>query len=385
MRSSALCLGLLLIATAAAFGKQDIESEFQAAIDGLRNKYGFPGATAAFATTDRRQGIVATGFAVSESRLPMAPDSVMLAASTGKMFVAATVLSLAADGSISLDAPIVQWLGDRPWFKRLPNSELITPRHLLNHTSGISNHVHDSQFAEFFSLRAKDVSDPIKPIELVEFVLDKPALFAPGEGWEYTDTGYILLGLLIEVASGEGYYDVVAKRILRPLELDLTKPSNTINIDGLAAGYMSADNEFGLPDRTTGGDGRMVWNPAVEWTGGGLASNSLDLAKWALTLFEGNALPTPYLEDLLEKSRVVAGDGVFYGAGVSIYEGGEHGTSYGHSGWIPGYVTGVRFYPKLNAAVAFQINTDIGVVDGSTGLFDEMVSRLAGILASSRD
>ena len=147
---------------------------------------------------------------------------------------------------------------------------------------------------------------------------------------------------------------------------------------------MRTGNPFGLPARTVGADGLMLWNPAIEWTGGGLVSNSLDLGQWAKVLFEGRAFQGDYLRELLREVQTEADDtDTGYGAGVSIHRDSPIGTWYGHSGWIPGYVSTLRYYVDQKAALAFQINTDIGIVDGSTDLYDAMGSRLEQIIAGT--
>jgi D-alanyl-D-alanine carboxypeptidase len=223
----------------------------------------------------------------------------------------------------------------------------------------------------------------LHPEELVSFVLDTPPLFAAGKDWSYTDTGYLLLGLVIEKATGQSWYDEVDHRFLKPLNLFRTSPSNKVSLPELAAGYMSVDNPFGLPPKTTSDPGIMVWNPGVESSGGGFVSNSSDLAKWGKALYEGEAMQVEYLGDLLE-AVPVGGDGsqVRYGAAVAIHTGGAFGPTYGHSGWIPGYCSSLRYYPDLGVAVAFQINTDTGIVDGSTQVMENMEKRLVEVLAA---
>lgn len=360
---------------------KDIEEELQAALDGLRSEYSFPGATAALLLGDGTLVAASTGLADDESDRPMTPATRMLAASIGKTFVSSTVLELAAEDRLSLDSPASLWLANEGWFERLPNHASVTVRHLLNHTSGIPNHVEDSGFAAAFSTNWSE-AETLSPEALVGFVLDKPALFPAGEGWSYTDTGYILLGLVIEKVTKRSYYEEVTERFLVPQRLTSTAPSNHRDLTNLATGYVDAANPFGLPTRTTDADGRMHWNPAIEWTGGGLISNSRDLARWGKLLFEGEAMETEYLDELLLAVPVDAdNDLVGYGAGVSIHREGESGPWYGHSGWIPGYTSTLRYYPAWRAALAFQINTDIGIVDNSTDLFDQMAARLERILS----
>ncbi|MEN8763709.1 MAG: serine hydrolase domain-containing protein, partial [Thiogranum sp.] len=208
-------------------------------------------------------------------------------------------------------------------------------------------------------------------------------LFAAGEGWSYTDTGYILLGMIIEKVSGHSYYEEVGSRFLTPLNLKLTSPSDRRDLPGLAAGYMSDDNPFRLPAKTLREDGGMVWHPAVEWTGGGLISNSHDLVVWAKALFEGEAMDGPYLDELLSGEPISnETPHVRFGAGVAIRDAGPIGAWYSHSGWIPGYTSSLRYYPDHRAAIAFQINTDVGIVDDSTDLFKEMAERLEQVIAA---
>lgn len=360
----------------------DPTTRFQQELDALRREYGFPGATAAYALSDGSTGAVATGLADIEAETPMRPSSRMLAASIGKTFVSATVLGLALERQLDLDDSIARWLDDAPWFARLPNHDSITIRHLLTHRSGLPNHVDAPAFAEAFAEAWSEPGTPFTPENLVGFVLDQPALFAAGEGWSYTDTGYLLLGRIIEAVTGRRYYDVVADRFLEPLGLEHTSPSDRHELPGLAAGYMAEANPFGLPAKTLLDSGRMAWNPAIEWTGGGLVSNSLDLVVWAKALFEGRAMEGPYLDALLRAAPISdETPGVRFGAGVAIRDSGPIGAWYSHSGWIPGYSSSMRYYPAHRAAIAFQINTDVGIVDNSTDLYEEMAARLEQVVA----
>jgi len=359
-------------------------SDFQSALDSLQSKYGFPGATAAFVLRDGTVGSVATGMADIESGRPMTKESRMLSASLGKSFVGATVIALSYEGKLDLDAPVSCWLGDRNWFSRLPNHDRITLRHLLTHSSGLPDHVHMDKFASAVSHKWRGENNPFSPEELIEFVLDLPPLFDSGKGWRYTDTGYILLGLIIEEATGSSIYDKISSRFLTPLGLKLTSPSNTLFLPGLAPGYLAEDNPFGFPQKTSTADGLMVWHPGLEWAGGGLVSNSRDLALWGWLLFRGNAMPCPYLDELLHSVPVSEDtEGIRYGAGVAIYRTGPFGPVYGHGGWIPGYCSSLRYYSEHGISIAFQINTDIGMMNDSTPVIQEMESCLAEIIISA--
>jgi D-alanyl-D-alanine carboxypeptidase len=354
-----------------------MEAKFQTTLDSLQKQYGFPGATAAYVLKDGKVGIVATGVADIESGMPMTVQSRMLVASIGKTFVGATAVTLSREGVLELDAPISRWLGDRPWFSRLPNHATITLRHLLNHTSGVADHVYLASFASQVSQKWRSAGNPFSPEDLIRFTLDLPALFDPGKGWAYSDTGYILIGLVIEKATGRSYYKEITERFLKPLGLSLTAPADHRLLPGLAAGYTATGNPFGFPRKTIRSDGTMQWHPGFEWTGGGLVSNSRDLAMWGAALFQERAMSGRYLADLVESVPVSADSpDIRYGAGVAIYRVGPFGPVYGHGGWIPGYCSSLRFYVDHGVTVAFQINTDIGFGDSSP-MVRYMEARLA--------
>jgi len=310
----------------------------------------------------------------------MTPGTRMLAASIGKTFVSATVLALESEGGLSQADPLSAHLGARPWFADLPNGDAITLWQLLRHTSGLPDHPHLPAFQQAAAARIATGAPAFTPEEVVGFVMVAERLFAPGEGWAYSDTGYILLGLVIEEVTGRPYDAVVRERFLAPLGLDDTLPSDGPNIPGLAVGYTVPGNPFGLPARTANVAGRLVWDPGVEWTGGGFASTSADLARWGQALFTGRAMAAPYLDRLLD-AVPVAGDvpGIRYGAGVAIYADTPRGPVWGHGGWIPAYVSSLRHYADHGITVAFQINTDAGVIDDSTDLVPALEAALANL------
>src|SRR6056297_3429180 len=112
--------------------------------------------------------------------------------------------------------------------------------------------------------------------------------------------------------------------------------------------------------------------------GGGFASTSADLARSGHLLFSGAAMDAPYLARLLDGVPVDPdAPGILYGAGVAIYPETPHGPVYGHGGWIPGYVSSLRHYADHDVTVAFQINTDIGIMDDPSDLVPELEAALA--------
>ena len=361
-----------------------LKEKFQVEFDSIHAEYQFPGATAAYILPDGKVEVFAVGLSDIEFEIPMTLQSRILAASIGKTFMGAILLALSQEGLLSLDDPVLKWLGELTWFSRIPNHESITIRQLLTHTSGIPNHIEEKEFVQLLRKKWLTSSNPFPPEAMIKFILDKPPLFQPGQGWYYTDTGYLLLGLIMERATGHGYYEEVTCRFLDPLNLELTTPSNSVELFGLASGYMAEENPFGLAPKTTVSPGVMAWHPGIEWTGGGFVSNPGDLVVWGKTLFEGQAIKGNYLDDLLKSVPISESDSsIQYGTAVAIYHGGPFGTVYGHGGWIPGYSSSLRYYPDYEICIAFQINTDIGIVDHSTSLIEDMEKRLAEVVITS--
>jgi D-alanyl-D-alanine carboxypeptidase len=221
--------------------------------------------------------------------------------------------------------------------------------------------VRDPRFVE--SWRRGREADPDyapTPRQSIDYILDQPPLFPPGHGYEYSDTGYLIVGLIIEKAAHTSYYDFVTNRFLEPLHLRLTRPSDRRDLPDLAAGYSPPINPLGLPAKSME-RGRLAWNPALEWTGGGLASNPQDLVRWAGALFEGRAMAGSYLPEMLagmpgNPAREPGGSR--YGLGVRIAET-PLGTTYGHGGSMPGHRSQLIYFPARKIAIAIQVNTDV--------------------------
>lgn len=317
---AALVFALCALNPAHAQDSAQLQDGLQGVLDTFQDRYGFPGATAAIALPDGTVIVAATGLADVEAGIAMTPDSRMLAASIGKTFVAATVLALESEGHLSSADLLAEHLGDRAWFRDLPNAQTITIGHLLHHTAGLPDHVHLPAFqSSWAQMTTGDARIP--PEDLIGFVTGMEPLFEAGTAWSYSDTGYVLLGLVIEEVTGMPWEDVVRARFLGPLMLSGTIASDRRNLPNLAVGYVAPDNPIGLPERTAGLDGQLLWNPAVEGAGGGLASTSHDLALWGHLLFTGSAMEGPYLDRLLDAVSVSADTpDVLYGAGVAIYE-----------------------------------------------------------------
>jgi D-alanyl-D-alanine carboxypeptidase len=361
------CLALLALAIAVASCSPapppagepapSLDQRIQAELDRLREAHDLPGLTAAYVRGDSPAVLFASGLADRERGLPATTSTRMLSGSTGKTFVAALALALQSEGRLRLDDPLRQWLGEEAWFSRLPNRDAITLRMLLNHSSGLADHVYSEAFGAVLGSLAPD--RVLAPAELIGFILDREPLFPAGEGYSYSDTNYILAGLILERAGGAPYYEQIQRRFLYPFALLHTSPSRGRIHAGLAQGHLAPDGPLGGLDRTTLDGGVLRFDPVTEWTGGGLVTSPGDLARWASALWGGRAIAPEALAEMLSSVAPRSGEGERTGYGLGVYlSRGEHGPEYGHGGWFPGYRTSVAFYPDHALAVAVQTNTD---------------------------
>ena len=324
-----------------------------AELSGMHERGLFPGASLALVLPGGEEIALCAGLASREDERAMRPKDRMPAGSIGKTFVAAAALRLRQAGRLDLEDAASRWLGEEEWFARLPNSEHLTLRNLLEHSSGIPEYYVNPGFIE--NLR-EEPARVRPPEELVSLVLDAPPLFAAGEGWSYADTNYLLVGMVIERASQKTFYEQVREHFLIPHGLRDTLPSDRRDLPGLAQGYVVMGQGLGFPARALV-DGRLAVNPQFEWCGGGFATTPLDLARWARVLYQGRAFEGEYLDELLAGVETGRLPGERYGLGTFL-RGTRAGPMRGHEGFYPGYLSAMAFFPESGFAAALQVNTD---------------------------
>jgi D-alanyl-D-alanine carboxypeptidase len=333
-----------------------LQTALQTRLDEWHKAGSFPGATLGVVLANGESFSFAVGFSDREAKTPMKPIDRMLAGSVGKTFAAATALQLVREGKIGLDDKIEKYLGGELWFSRLPNAKAITVRQLMNHTSGLVRYEFKEQFTKDLTANPEKIW---QPSELVAYLLDEKAPFEPGKGWDYSDTNYIVLGMIIEKVTGRKFYDEANRRLIKPLKLSNTIPQDGPRLKGVVQGYAGANNPFGGTDAMIV-NGKFAINPQFEWTGGGYASTATDLARWAKMIYEGKAFSPELLPQVLDgASAPMLGRETKYGLGVIIRKT-TLGTSYGHSGFFPGYMTDMMYFPEHKVAIAVQVNTSVG-------------------------
>lgn len=376
MKSSFVVRAVLALALAAPVGAQSpnsfsLRDTLQRKLDSLRVARRIPGLTLGVALPDGSTLALASGESDTSRHVAMRPTDRMLQGSVGKTYVSAVAMQLVHEGKLKLDEKISTYLGKEPWFNRLPNAADITVRQLMNHTSGLVRYEFSPKFMT--DLRANPTREWTHE-EQLSYLFDSKAEFAAGMGWDYSDTNYIVLGMIIERLTGSTYYAEVRRRVLMPLKLTNTIPSDRIDLPGVVNGYAGPKNELGGYDASIV-SGKFAVNPKFEWTGGGIASTADDLARWAWLVYQGRSFDPSMLPVMLAGVPSRLGRNVNYGLGVMIRPT-PHGDAYGHSGFFPGYATEVLYYPSLKAAVAIQANVTDPYPRGLVGFLNEVAKML---------
>ncbi|EEL67374.1 serine hydrolase domain-containing protein [Bacillus mycoides] len=306
--------------------KRDRNSVKQAMRDTLH--LGFPGILVKTYEGGKTWGYAA-GVANLSTKKPMKTDFRFRIASVTKTFTATVVLQLAGENRLNLDDSIEKWLPGVIQGNGY-DAKQITIRQILNHTSGIAEYSRTKE-ADFFKNRNKSFTAE----DLVKLGLSLPPDFAPGKGWSYSNTGYVLLGILIEKVTGNSYAEEIENRIIEPLELSNTfLPGNSSVIPGTnhARGYFQPDGASELKDIT-------YYNPSIGSSAGDMISTADDLNKFFSYLLSGKLLKEQQLKQML--TTVSTGSAEIVGYGLGIYETRlPNGVSiWGHSGGIPGFST----------------------------------------------
>ncbi len=272
---------------------------------------------------------------------PMTPDHLLRVASVTKTYVAATLLALADEGALGLDDTLDNYVPG------LPDGDLITVRMVLNHTSGIFDYATDMAF---WQQALAQPNTALTPQSLVDVATSQPAYFAPGEGWGYSNTGFILAGMVIEAVTQTTVGEAIRAR--------------TFDVAGLDQTFFAAEEQIPTPLATGfGAQGEDVTNalhPSVNWTAGSVVATAGDLADWAEALYAGQVLPAASLTEMLVPTPT--GDaGKSYGLGAFLYDSvGNISPGVGHNGKLPGYHTNMLYLQNDGTVVVQLVNSDAG-------------------------
>lgn len=316
-------------ATASPSAGSPHDAPLRALLHRLTTVDGAPGALAE--VRDRRGSTASTsGVADIRGQAPVRADSRFRIGSMTKPFVATVVLQLVGERRVALDAPVERYL---PGVVRGPGGDgrVVTVRQLLQHTSGLPDYL--------TYLSPQDIlEDPLAhhdARDLVNLALaNTPAFPTPGDGWKYSNTNYLLAGMLIEKVTGHTYGEEIRQRIITPLGLRATSlPGDTWTIPGPhPRGYARPGADAELMDVT-------AINPSVAGASGEMISSARDLNRFLDALVGGELLRPAQLEEMMTTRATGGSDGRAYGLGLESRPLPCGGAYWGHGGDIFGYRT----------------------------------------------
>lgn len=345
-RPAILLLTLIWILPAEASARQSTAASLQAALDQARARANIIGASAAVIGPDQAW-TGASGLSDQAKAIRVRPEMIFSAGSITKSFMAALMLQLAEEKKLTLNDTIGQWLPNVVANSALRFPGAVTIRQLLTHTSGIHDYT-DS--AEFFTALLADFGKRWSPEDILSYV--KTPYFEAGAGWEYSNTNYILVGMIATRATGASVVSELQRRFFQPLGLSSTFLEGEETVVGeIAHGY---SRDFGGPKQDISSFPRTALYSAAG-TAGAIVSTSNDLARWAQALFGGAVLQPESLQQML--TFVATDDDDFeYGLGVARQQDPTAGEMWFHSGGIPGYSSVFVYLPRSRTSLAVMVN-----------------------------
>ncbi len=282
------------------------------------------------------------GLANVELQVPVKPETVFQSGSVGKQFTATAVMMLVEEGKVGLDDPLTKYFADAP-----ASWKDVTVRELLSHTAGFGD------YPEKFDFRKDWTED--EELKLVESM---PLKFAPGTKWEYSNLGYLTLGVLIHRVTGEFYGDFLQQRIFRPLGMETTRIIGEADIvPNRAAGYRLVKGELK----------NQEWvSPVVNTTAdGSLYFSILDLAKWDAALYTEKLLKRSSLEQMWTPAKLKDGQPNKDGYGFGWEIGERHGHRViSHDGAWQGFETTIVRYVDDQLTAVVLTNLAEAKLDG---------------------
>ena len=350
----ALCLLLL---ASSSYGQTKVDK-----LDKLLSAYAAYGKfNGSVLVAEKGEVIYKKGFGLAdmEWNVPNQPDTKFRLGSITKQFTAMLIMQLVEQGKVKLDAPISTYLPDYP----KKNGDAITLHHLLAHTSGTPNMTSFPRFG-------KDIMrNSYTPVELVKLFADSALNFKPGERFEYSNSGYILLGYIVEKVTGKSSEQVLQENIFTPLKMNNTGYDHAAPLlNNRARGYEK--------------NGRLYMNAnfidmSVPYAAGSMYSTVEDLYLWNQALY-GSQLLRKENMDLLFTKHIPSGGNYHYGYGWGIGEiplgnTTERIGTIGHSGGINGFNTQLTRIPSDKSFIVLLNNT------GGAPL-DQMTKAIAAIL-----
>ena len=325
---------------------RDVGRSLQTAISSMRSKNSYPAISAAVVFPDGLVWSGASGTAIRMSGKGVTTKTLFAVGSVSKTFVAAIIGRLSMAGTIGLDDPLAKYV---PSF---PNAANITIRELLDHTSGIQD-----LFENLGKALAKNPGATWTAQEVLARI--GPPWFPPGQGYHYSNTDFVLLGLVIEKATGQTVAALARSMFLTPLGLNHTYLQTEEQVRGSEAhGYMAAKAPSTEP--ADNWDGNMLpftSEATAVGPSGAFVSTASDLAVWANALYSGDMLDQATLASMVDITPTLPYKSPYHGLGfeeMSI----DHQVAWGHQGHIDGFWSAMEYFPAYHVTVVVLTNAD---------------------------
>ena len=324
--------GLASPAAVAAQAPAPVRDTVDVVVKALMEERQIPGAAVAILEEGRLVKARGYGLADVEHTVPVTAETLFQSGSLGKQFTAAAVLALAEEGRVDLDAPVTRYLEEAPaaW-------EAITLRHLLTHTSGVGAYEPRVDFR-------KDYTEA----ELVQEIAGAEPAFAPGTEWSYSNSGYVLLGIVVSRVTGAHWGEYLTRRIFEPAGMETAQViSEATIVPNRASGYEMRDGELM----------NQEWvSPTFLSTGdGALYFSILDVVRWDQALRTGQVLTEESRRAMWTPAVLSDGFRVGYGFGWEIV-GAPAVPHVGHGGAWQGFKTYLVRYEEPEVTVAVLVN-----------------------------
>jgi D-alanyl-D-alanine carboxypeptidase len=369
MRNALRCLGILLVVcvvpNAAVFAQamlpDGLRTEIDSAVNSTLAESGAPSASIAVVTDGAITYVQAYGLARLVPKTPATPQMRYSIGSISKQFTAAAVLMLVQEGKLALDDKLVRWFPD------LTGASEVTIREILSMTSGYQDFWPEDYVMPM-------MLEPTSPSEILGRWARKPLDFEPGTKWQYSNTNYVIAGLVVEKVSGMPLLDFLAKRVFTPLHMKTVTDTDSAPLGPAdPARYM----RYGLgPLRPAPKEGRG-WMFAA----GELAMSASDLALWDISMIDRTLLRPQSYGQMETEVLLADGVGSGYGLGVSVRTADGH-RLITHGGEVSGFTARNNVYPDDRAAVVALVNLD--ATDAAEQIATE-VAKLLFAAATPRD
>ncbi len=323
--------------------REDQAQRVQQLLDRKIAEYDIPGAVMAVMKRSGKAQVFVSGVASLSDNRPLTRKDKFRVGSNTKTFTAMTILQLAQEGRLSLDDSLAKWLpGIMPKYDNV--SDKITIRHMLQHTSGIFSFTEDDNWVNNF---LTNTYYRYEPDNLLSIANNHAPYDPPGVSFHYSNTNYVLLGLIIQKVTNRKFEQEIRRRFIEPLGLSDT----VVPLMGLPT--MSGRSSNGHDSMDGYWFDYTAMDPSSTWSSGNMVSTAEDLAKWVLHLGRGNLLNEYYRNEQRKFVNMPKYTNLKYGLGI-IFEA-DYGL-LGHQGGIVGYSTQMYYVEDEDAALVFLYN-----------------------------